>query len=226
MPVNTHLSTARHAHRITRGQRLALCLITTMCLGACVTPPKSVTAPPPAPTAEPPKFVAPPVVHPPAPPPQEDSNTTPATDTAPPATLSSVLGYADRLRGLSGIELAQELTSLGEPGSAPALQLQTALVLMHIHQPAATARALGLLQRVVAHPAPESVPFKPLARLLANNLSDQRRLEDTLDRQAQQLRESQRRIDVLSDQLAAMRDIERSLTPRAPAPGAGRAPAP
>ena len=44
--------------------------------------------------------------------------------------------------------------------------------------------------------------------------------EDQADRLAQQLRESQRRIDVLNDRLEAMRAIERSLTPRAPAPGA------
>ena len=31
----------------------------------------------------------------------------------------------------------------------------------------------GLAQRVVAHPGPESVPLKPLARLLANRLLDQ-----------------------------------------------------
>jgi hypothetical protein len=140
--------------------------------------------------------------------------------------LSSVLAYADRLRGLPNSELQQELNALGEPGSAPSLQLQTALVLMQLHQPLATARALGLLQRVVAHPGPESAPFKPLARLLATHLSDQKRLEDTVDRQAQQLRDQQRRIDVLSDRLDAMRDIERSLTPRAPRPGAGRGAAP
>lgn len=136
------------------------------------------------------------------------------------------MAHADRLRGLTSNELVQELTLLGEPGPVPSLQLQTALVLMQLHQPAASARALTLLQRVVAHPAPESAPFKPLARLLANSLIDQRRLEETVDRQAQQLRDHQRRIDMLNDRLDAMRDIERSLTPRVPGPGAGRGTAP
>ncbi|OOG88281.1 hypothetical protein B0E41_02735 [Hydrogenophaga sp. A37] len=136
------------------------------------------------------------------------------------------MGYAERLRGLSSNELLQELNALGDPGAVPSLQLQSALVLMHLHQPAASARALSLLQRVATHPAPESAPFKPLARLLATSLSDLRRLEDTVDRQAQQLRDNQRRIDMLNDRLDAMRDIERSLTPRAPGPGSGRGTAP
>ena len=228
MPSESSLSSTRRVHRTTRGQRVALCLGTALCLGACTPPLKPVVVPPPpALTVEPPKPVAPPVTVPTAPPPapSADRSGAPAVDTAT-TTLASVLVYADRLRGLSSNELVQELNTLGEPGAVPSLQLQTALVLMHLHQPAASARALGLLQRVVAHPAPESAPFKPLARLLANGLNDQKRLEDTVDRQAQQLRDNQRRIDVLSDRLDAMRDIERSLVPRSPAPGAGRGTAP
>lgn len=226
MPPKPLLSSTRRVHRTTRGQRLALCLGTAMCLGACATPPAPVTAAPPAPAPaiEPPPPVAPPpVVLPPAPPPapSADRSGAPAMDSAS-ASLSSVLGYADRLRGLSSNELLLELNTLGDPGAVPLLQLQTALVLLHLHQPAASARALGLLQRVATHPAPESAALKPLARLLATGLADLRRLEDTVDRQAQQLRDNQRRIDVLSDRLDAMRDIERSLTPRGP----GRAPAP
>ncbi len=209
---------------------MALCLGTAVCLGACTTPPQPVvTAPPPAPppTLERPKPVEPPVLNPPAPtpPPNGERPSAPTGDTTAPATLVSVMGYAERLRGLSSNELLQELNALGDPGAVPSLQLQSALVLMHLHQPAASARALSLLQRVATHPAPESAPFKPLARLLATSLSDLRRLEDTVDRQAQQLRDHQRRIDMLSDRLDAMRDIERSLTPRT-GPGTGRGTAP
>ena len=220
MPSEPLLSPRRRSVAV---QRLALCLGTALCLGACATPPAAPTAPAPAPSIEPPRPVAPPTAQPPAPPPSPvRDRQAPATDAAATAALSSVLGYADRVRNLSSNELTQELASLGDPGTVPTLQLQTALVLAQLHQPAASARALGLLQRVVAHPDPESAPLKPLARLLAASLSDQRRLEDTVDRQAQQLRDSQRRIDMLNDRLDAMRDIERSLTPRAPAPGAGR----
>lgn len=225
MPPESLFSLTRRAQPSHRRQGLALCLGTALWLGACAAPPVPSVTPPPVPSVEPPKPAAPLVTPPPAPPPAPsgDRSAPPAVDTA---ALASVLVYADRLRGLSSNELLQELNTLGEPGAAPSLQLQTALVLMHLHQPAASVRALGLLQRVVAHPAPESAPFKPLARLLITGLSDQRRLEEAVERQAQQLRDHQRRIDVLSDRLDAMRDIERSLMPRSPAPGAGRGAAP
>ncbi|OGB31720.1 MAG: hypothetical protein A3B67_01740 [Burkholderiales bacterium RIFCSPHIGHO2_02_FULL_66_10] len=196
-----------------------------VCLSACATPEPAPVAPvaptlpaidqptAPATTAE---------TTPPAPMPPAlaagDRGSPPAGDAFAPPPLESMLAYADRLRSLPANELALEQAALGDPGNLPTRQFQLALVLMHSHQPADTARALGLLQRVMAHPAPESAPLKPLARLLAARLLDQRRLEDGVERQSQQLRDSQRRIEVLNERLEAMRAIERSLTPR----GAGR----
>lgn len=134
-----------------------------------------------------------------------------------PDVITALLSYADRLHALSASDLAAEIATQGDPGNAALRQMQLALALMHLRQPADTARALGLVQRVVAHPGPESLPLKPLARLLANRLVDQRKLEENVERQTQQLRESQRRIDQLNERLEAMRAIERSLTTRPPA---------
>ncbi|MDP2442154.1 hypothetical protein [Rhodoferax sp.] len=204
----------------TRSRRVALCLSAAVCLSACATPEPSPApptvpaidlAPSPAPTA----VTTPPVPMPPALA-AGDRDSPPAGDAIAPPPLESVLAYADRLRSLPANGLAQEQAALGEPGNLPVRQIQLALVLMHSHQPADTARALGLLQRVMAHPGPDSAPLKPLARLLAARLLDQRRLEDSLERQSQQLRDSQRRIEALNDRLEAMRAIERSLTPRSP----------
>jgi len=222
MPVDPFLRTSRRIHLKTRTGRVALCLTAAVWLSACATPASAPTPPsvpaidqPPAPAstsaATPPVPVTPVLV-------AGDRGSPPAADTAAPPALEAALAYADRLRGLPANELALELTALGDPGNVPSLQLQLALVLMHSHQPADTARALGLLQRVIGHPAPASTPLKPLARLLAARLQDQRRLEDAVERQSQLLRDSQRRIEMLNDRLEAMRAIERSLTPR----GAGR----
>ncbi|WP_297748559.1 hypothetical protein [Hydrogenophaga sp.] len=150
-----------------------------------------------------------------------------------PDLVTALLTYAERLRVLSPAELTAEIVLQGDPGNAPLRQMQLALALIHTHQAVDTAKALGLVQRVVNHTGPESVPFKPLARLLAARLLEQRRLEEVVDRQTQQLRDSQRRIDQLNDRLEAMRAIERSINsrpsaapvPPASAPGAGR-PAP
>ena len=134
-----------------------------------------------------------------------------------PDVITALLSYADRLQALSPADLAAEIVVQGDPGNVPLRQMQLALALIHLRQPPETARALGLIQRVINHAGPESLPLKPLARLLANRLMDQRKLEDNADRQAQQLRDSQRRIDQLNERLEAMRAIERSLTTRPPA---------
>jgi len=175
--------------------------------------------------APPPPAVTPVPVQPsPADPPVVlDARTPPVPD-----VLTALLTYAERLRALSSTELAAEIVVQGDPGNVPLRQMQLALALAQTHAPVDTARALGLAQRVVAHPGPESVPLKPLARLLANRLANQRRLEDAAERQAQQLRDAQRRIEQLSDRLEAMRAIERSLTTRPPvtSPNGGTRPTP
>jgi len=136
------------------------------------------------------------------------------------AAVAHVLAYADRVRLLGPAELAAEIGSLGDGGEAPHLQLQLALALVQTHQPVDTARALGLAQRVAASTQPQAAALQPLARLLAARLLEQRRLEDQSDRQNQQIRDAQRRIEQLSERLEAMRAIERSLTPRSPRPAA------
>lgn len=158
-----------------------------------------------------------PTVTPVTPPPSQPPVVLGAETPPAPDVITALLSYADRLHALSPADLAAEIVVQGDPGNVALRQMQLALALMHLRQPAETARALGLMQRVIAHPGPESLPLKPLARLLANRLMDQRRLEEGAERQAQQLRDSQRRIDQLNERLEAMRAIERSLTTRPPA---------
>ena len=153
----------------------------------------------------------------------EPSTAPPVADAPPPAALEAALQYADRVRGLPGGELAAEIAALGKAGDASAEgALRLALALVQTRQPADTARALGLAQRVLGEA--QAAALHPLARLLEARLLQQRRLEEQLDRQAHQLREAQRRNDQLSERLEAMRALERSLNSR-PARG-GAAPAP
>lgn len=147
---------------------------------------------------------------------------------------AGLLRYATRLRAMSASELKQELSTLGGQGPRggagpatgtgtnpnPKTQMQLALVLLQIREPVETARALGLLQRVATSTEPGASGYKALAYLLIDNLITTRRLEDNLERSSQQLRESQRRIDVLNERLDAMRAIERSMN--APPPNAPR----
>ena len=191
-------------------------------LAACTTQPK----PPPEADALPPPPAAPRVV------PVEAEPKAPATQPASLFTLitqgpvAAMLAYADKVRPLGGAELNAEITRAGDPGDSPAAQMQLALLLAQTRVPADLVRALGLLQRVMSNPSPEAQPLQPLARALAARYVEQRRVEDDRDKQAQQVRESQRRIDQLNDRIEALRAIERSFArpnnvpaPTLPAPG-------
>ena len=131
--------------------------------------------------------------------------------------LTAMLLYADKLRQLGSGELAAELSRLGDPADSPTTQMQVALALAQTRAPADLTRALGLMQRVASSTSPEAQPLQPLARALAARYTEQRRVEDDRDRQAQQARDAQRRIDQLNDRIEALRAIERSFArPNAP----------
>lgn len=127
--------------------------------------------------------------------------------------VTPLLAYADRLRGLPGSELAQEITRLGNAASAGD-QLRLALTLSQTRQLPDLVRAQDLLQRALANTSEEARPLHALARLLAARFAEQRRAEDQLDRQNQQLRELQRRLEQTQDKLDALKEIERSLSSR------------
>jgi hypothetical protein len=130
--------------------------------------------------------------------------------------VTPLLAYADRLRGLPGPELAQEIARLGNAASAGD-QLRLALTLSQTRQPHDLVRAQEQLQRALANNSEEARPLHALARLLAARFAEQRRTEDQLDRQNQQLRDLQRRLDQTQDKLDALKEIERSLSSRPPA---------
>ena len=139
--------------------------------------------------------------------------------------LVRVLAYADRVRSMSSAELNQEVARLGNP-YVPVSQLQLAIALSHLRQTPELVRAQDLLTRLLANPDAEAQALHPLARLLATRYGEQRRMEDLLEKQNQQTREVQRRLDQTNERLEALKAIERSLTSRAAAPVAPAASAP
>lgn len=138
----------------------------------------------------------------------------------PPATdadaITRMLAYADRVRQMSPSELSQEVTRLGAV-SAPDGQLQLSLALSHLSPSPDLGRAQELLARVLGNASTEAQSLHPLARLLAARYGEQRRLEELLDKQTQQIRDMQRRLDQTNEKLEALKAIERSLTTRPPA---------
>jgi hypothetical protein len=184
------------------GKRLACCaaLVASLLTAGCALPRQAPaqtlgTAPVPAPA---------PAASPPSPrPPVRDA-------------VALLLEHADRVRGLQGAELAQEIARLNDP-AAPADQLRLAMALSQTRQLYDLVRAQELLQRVLANQTLEARELHVLARLLGARYAEQRRLEDQLDRQNQQVRDLQRRLGETQDKLDALKEIERSLTSRPPA---------
>jgi len=125
-----------------------------------------------------------------------------------------MLAYAERVRVMPPAELTQETARLGDAAS-PEAQIQLSLVLSQLRQLPDLVRAQELLARVLGNA--DAQPLHPLARLLASRYAEQRRLEEQLDKQNQQLRDVQRRLDQTNERLEALKAIERSLTSRQPA---------
>lgn len=129
--------------------------------------------------------------------------------------ILGLLAYAERVRRMQPTEWSQEVTRLGDV-SNPADQVQLALVLSQFRQAPELMRAQDLLGRVLANTSTEAQALHPLVGLLAARFGEQRRLEELLDKQSQQTREVQRRLDQTTDRLEALKAIERSLTSRPP----------
>jgi len=196
---------------------LVMTIVMPLLVAGCTTPRK--------PPAEP---VTVAVVPPPPPTvmPVEAEPVAPATQPGgifaqqPQGPVGTMLTYADKVRQLGPPELANELARLGDLVETPTTQMQTAIVLAQTRAPADLAKAQGLLQRVATNPSADALPLQPLARVLGARYAEQRRVEEDRDKQAQQVRDSQRRIEQLNDRIEALRAIERSFTRPNPPPAA------
>lgn len=192
---------------------------------AACSAPVSKPAPPPAPAPAAQQVLPAPVI------PVEAEPSAPATQpainfiAATSGQVAAALAYADKVRTLGAPELGNEINRLGEPGDVPLAQMQLGLALAQTRQGADLARAQGLMQRVAAGTSPEAQQLAPLARTLGARYGEQRKAEEDRDRQAQQLRDSQKRIDQLTDRLEALRAIERSFSRPSNHPATPAAPA-
>jgi len=191
-----------------------------LALTACVAP---QPAPPPPPQAAASAAVpasAPEVVVVLAPVPQPD-----------PADVAArrFLAYHEQIRQMSPNDLANEINRLNGVVSATATAapadsvLELALALSQQHNGGDVARAMALLEPITRSSAPELQPWQGLARLLLGRVTEQRRLEDQIEKQAAQRREQQRTLQQLNEKLEALKAIERSMTTRPP--GASTTPA-
>lgn len=129
------------------------------------------------------------------------------------ANVLTLASYSERVRNLGAPELNAELARLGN-STAPQEQLQLALVLAQLHQMPELIRAQDIVTKVLGNATDEAKALHPVARLLAVRLGEQRRLEDLLDKQNQQVKDLQKRLEQTTERLEALKAIERSLVTR------------
>lgn len=122
--------------------------------------------------------------------------------------------WQDSLRQATPESLNALAARLAAEPATPAGMVHLALVWLHTHNPGDSARALAQLEGLSNGNDPAVAAWAGWLPLLMARAAEQKRLEEQIVRQNQQLRDNQRRIDQLTEQLEALKAIERSLAPR------------
>lgn len=133
--------------------------------------------------------------------------------------LSELLAYQNALRLMTPSELAKAQLDLAKADTAPQNVIRRAMLQAAVRSPGDLARAQAVLEPLATATGKDAQLLAPLAQLLVGQYAELRRQEDSIDKLNTQLREAQRRNDLLNEKLEALKNIERSLSVR-PAAGA------
>ncbi len=128
--------------------------------------------------------------------------------------VAPVLSYYQMLGRMSSAELNRERSVLAALPPNPNTHLRQAMLLGHPRGPQDLGRALVLLEGIMKSSEPSAVNLNFVAKMLIDNYSERQKLELSLDRQAGQLKESQRKVTELQEKLDGLADIERTLPVR------------
>ncbi len=132
-------------------------------------------------------------------------------------TPEAALVYYHGLSRMTPAELGRERMVLTAVPQTPYTQVRMAMLLGHPRVQQDLGKALSLLDSVLKSSDPAAIAFHPLARAVADNYLERTKLDGQLEKQGQQLKDSQRKATELQEKLDSLADIERTLTPRPPA---------
>jgi hypothetical protein len=124
------------------------------------------------------------------------------------------LAYYQRLQRMTPTQISRERSVLAAAPQTPDNQVRMAMVLGYPRGQPDLAKAINSLDGVLKASEPGAVKLHPLARLLADGFLERQRLETQLDRQGQQLKDSQRKAVELQEKIDSLADIERTLPQR------------
>jgi len=124
------------------------------------------------------------------------------------------LAYYQMLQRMTPAQINRERLVLAALPSTPNTQVRTAMVLGHPRGQQDLTKALALLEGVLKSTDPAALGLHPLARLLADNYAERQKLETQLEKQGQQLKDSQRKAVELQEKIDGLAEIERTLPQR------------
>jgi hypothetical protein len=145
-----------------------------------------------------------------------------------------VLAYYQMLSRMTPAELGRERMVLNALPKNANTQLRMAVLLGYPRSQQELGKSLNLLDNLLKSNDPDAISLHPLTRMLADNYVERQKLEGQVERQAQQLKESQRKVIELQEsqrkvvelqeKLDGLADIERTLpSPSSRRSGAGGA---
>jgi hypothetical protein len=135
----------------------------------------------------------------------------------------AVLSYYQALQRMTPAQINRERSALAALPATANNQVRMAMILGHSRGQQDFTKALSLLETVLKSGEADAVSLHPLARLLAENFGERQKLETQVEKQGQQLKESQRKVAELQEKIDELADIERTLPqrPRARRPAGG-----
>ena len=133
--------------------------------------------------------------------------------------LTELLAYQSALRLMTPSELVKAQLDLAKADHAPSNTIRRALLQASVRGAGDLARAQALLEPLLTATGKDAQLLAPLVQLLSGQYAELRRQDESIDKLNAQLRDAQRRNDLLNEKLEALKNIERSLSVR-PAAGA------
>jgi len=125
--------------------------------------------------------------------------------------------YQCAVQQMSAQDLSKALSDLAQQPKSAKITLQKAILLATLRGNGDLARAQTLLDLLMKATDSDAGHLKPLAYLLNANYAEWRRMDDNAEKFNQQMRDSQKRVEQLTEKLEALKNIERTLPTR---PGA------
>jgi len=138
----------------------------------------------------------------------------PVSSSSPMPSPMSPLSYYQLLSRMTPAELGRERMVLAALPRSPNTQLRLAMLFGYPRAQQDMPRAMSQLDLVLKSNDPAALALHPLARILADNYAERQKMDVHLERQGQQLKESQRKAVELQEKIDGLADIERTLPQR------------